>query len=68
MCDKTKCRVCAGLEDAALITRALRKGVRQALRQHKLLGQSVVVMRDGEIVWLRPEEIPVEDAEADETA
>ena len=52
--------------DVDVITRALKKGVRDALRRHKLLGQSVVVMKDGKIVWLRPEEIPDDVLEVDE--
>ena len=38
---------------------ALRKAVREALLRHKKLGQSVVVWRDGKVVRVPPEEIPV---------
>lgn len=34
--------------------------VRDALRQHKRLGQSVVVWQDGKVVTLAPEDIPVD--------
>ncbi len=37
----------------------VRRGVAKALAEHKRLGQSVVVSRDGQIVWIPPEEIRV---------
>ncbi len=36
---------------------AIDRAVRAALARHKALGQSIVVWRDGKIVWLAPEEI-----------
>jgi len=36
---------------------AIDRAVRAALARHKALGQSVVVWRDGKVVWLTPEEI-----------
>jgi hypothetical protein len=44
--------------DASL--KAIRLGVRRALWRHKQLGQSVAVWRDGKVVILKPEEIPVD--------
>jgi hypothetical protein len=44
--------------DASL--KAIQRGVRRALWRHKQLGQSVAVWRDGRVVVLRPEEIPVD--------
>jgi hypothetical protein len=41
-----------------LIQAAMNKGIRQALRRHKLLGESIAVSRDGRVVILPPEEIP----------
>jgi hypothetical protein len=38
-------------------TRAIQKGVREALRESALLGHSVCVWRDGKVVWLTPAEI-----------
>lgn len=43
------------LNDDALITSALRKGVRDALRQHKLAGNPICEWRDGKVVWSRPD-------------
>ena len=41
-----------------LVGAAMKKAVRQALRRHKLLGESIAVSRDGKVVILPPEEIP----------
>lgn len=38
-------------------TRAIQEGVRNALREHALLGRSVSIWRDGQIVRLSPPEI-----------
>jgi hypothetical protein len=46
-------------EDGRAIDRALRLGVRDALRRHKLLGQRVATWKDGRVVILEPDEIPV---------
>ena len=37
-----------------------KEAVRDALRQHKRLGQSVAVWRDGKVVTVAPEDIPVD--------
>jgi hypothetical protein len=41
------------------IDEALRQAVKDALLKHKQAGNPVVVWRDGKMVWLKPEEIPV---------
>lgn len=46
--------------------RVMRAAVREALLVHKKLGHSIVVERDGKIVTLTGEEIPVEDEPATE--
>jgi len=43
------------------VEEVFRRAVRQALWKHKQLGQSIAVWRDGKIVIVPPEEIPVED-------
>jgi len=58
MSDKTTEKNPDRFGDVERITKAMQRGVREALRRHKLLGQSVVVMKDGKIVWLKAEEIP----------
>ena len=47
------------VHDEARILRALQRAVRRALREHKLAGNPVAVWRDGRVVWIPPEEIPV---------
>jgi hypothetical protein len=39
------------------IGQAMESAVYKALRTHKLLGQPIVVWRDGKVVWVPPEEI-----------
>ena len=48
------------LEDDAVMTAALAKGIRAALRQHKQAGNPIVVWRDGKIVWVPPEDIVID--------
>lgn len=43
------------------VERIFREAVRQALWRHKRLGQSVAASRDGKVVIVPPEEIPVDD-------
>jgi hypothetical protein len=43
------------------VDRAMYEGVQRALAEHKRLGQSIVVERDGQIVEIPPEEIVVAD-------
>lgn len=51
------------LEDTEGVAAALRKGVREALRLHKALGNPVVFFEEGRTVVVSPEEleIPEED-------
>lgn len=61
--DRAQDRAKHGPQDSLLMSRqieaAMQKAVRQALRRHKLLGESVAVSdKDGKIVTLSPEEIP----------
>jgi len=45
--------------DLKRIERALRAAVRDALMRHKRDGDPVAVWREGRVVWLQPEEIPI---------
>jgi hypothetical protein len=38
-------------------TRAIQRGVREALRESALLGHPVCVSKGGKIVWLSPEQV-----------
>ena len=46
------------VDDIPRILRALRQAVQEALRQHKLAGNPVAVWREGQVVWIPPEDIP----------
>ncbi len=48
-------------EDNEQISRAMGKAVQDTLRMHKLLGQPIVIWRDGKVVWVPPEEIELEE-------
>jgi hypothetical protein len=48
-------------EDKEKITKALSKAVNEALLQHKRAGNPVASWKDGKIVWIQPEDIPVGD-------
>lgn len=45
-------------DDTHRITRAFDEAVRDALLEHKRLGNPVAIWRDGKVVILPPEEIP----------
>lgn len=46
------------LSDVDAVTEAMNRGIRKAMREHKLMGRSVVGYRDGKVVHIPPEEIP----------
>ena len=48
-------------EDGRAIDEALREAARDARRFHKALGNPMATWRDGEVVWVQPEDIQVED-------
>jgi hypothetical protein len=58
------------IEDIPRMLRALRQSVREALQEHKRLGNPIAVWRDGRVHWIPPEEIPDTslDEEQDERA
>lgn len=59
--DKTETRdIEALMRDDALIDGAIERGVREALREHKLFGNPIAVVRDGRLVLIPPEEIDVD--------
>ena len=49
------------LEHEEIVLTAMRRGVRNALRRHKALGESIVIERDGRIVTVPPDQIQVDD-------
>jgi hypothetical protein len=47
--------------EGTLIDKALKQGVQEALLRHKQAGNSIVIWRDGKLVWIKPEEIPADN-------
>jgi hypothetical protein len=45
--------------DGTEIDRALRRAVQKALMRHRQAGNPIAAWRDGKVVWIPPEEIPV---------
>ena len=55
-----KDRISEIFEDKEKITKALSKAVNEALLQHKKAGNPVASWKDGKIVWIQPDDIPIE--------
>lgn len=53
--------------DGKAIDRALKEAVRDAVVRHRQLGLPLATWRDGKVVWIAPEEIPVDDETTTET-
>ena len=49
------------VHDVARILEAITLAVREAVREHKRLGNPVAEWRDGQVVWLQPDEIMLDD-------
>ena len=47
-------------KEGHLIDEALKQGVRDALLQHKKDGLPIVISRDGQPVWVYPDELGIE--------
>ena len=47
-------------DDIPRTERAMREAVQDALQRHKLAGNPVAVWRDAQVVWIQPEDIPVQ--------
>lgn len=47
------------LNDSAKVTQIIQAGIKAALLKHKQAGNPVCGLRDGKIVWIPAEEIPV---------
>lgn len=45
------------LAEGTEINEAVKQAVQKAVLQHKLAGNPIVGMKDGKMVWLKPEEI-----------
>jgi hypothetical protein len=49
------------LRDIKLIEDALSRAVREALLRHKQAGNPIAAWREGQVVWIAPENIPVDE-------
>lgn len=49
------------MKDNDLLFKAMSEAVQETVREHKLLGQPIVVWRDGQVVWVPPEEIELDE-------
>jgi len=45
------------LMEGTEIDEAVKKAVKEAILKHKQAGNSIVGMKDGQMVWLKPEDI-----------
>jgi len=48
-------------EDGLAIDQALRDAARDARRLHKALGNPMATWKDGQVVWIQPEDIEIDD-------
>jgi hypothetical protein len=60
MSDERKKSIADLFSEGTEIDKALELAVQDALWRHKQLGNPVAVWRDGKVVWIPPEEIPVQ--------
>ncbi|MEW6208567.1 MAG: hypothetical protein AB1631_09385 [Acidobacteriota bacterium] len=49
------------IKNADIIVKIVRRAVRHALLDHKRAGNPVAVWKDGRVVLLQPDEIPVDE-------
>ena len=57
-------RLAERFEDEAEIGAALREAARDARRFHKAMGNPMATWVDGQVVWVQPEDIRVDDDRA----
>ena len=50
---------CERVEHTERILEAMKQAVRDAQIRHKRLGNPIAIWRDGRVVWIQPEDIPV---------
>ena len=49
------------LAESDAVEAAVREAVREALLMHKRLGNPIATWKDGRVVWIPADQIPVED-------
>jgi hypothetical protein len=60
--EKQRDKIAEAFSNPETITKALSEGVRDALLKHKQAGNPIVVWRNGKAVWLKPENILVQES------
>lgn len=50
-------------QDGHAIDDALREAARDARRLHKALGNAMATWKDGQVMWVQPEDITLDDEE-----
>jgi hypothetical protein len=60
MVKKTTAEIVAMFRHPDAIRKAMERGIRRAVWEHKQLGNPICVWRDGKVVWLQPHEIDIE--------
>ena len=58
---KTKKNIDEYFQNGREIDKALQQAVKEALLKHKTADNPIASWKDGKIVWIQPEDIPVED-------
>lgn len=53
-------RITEFFQNPAKVTEALQLGVKDALLKHKQAGNPVCEWKDGKVIWVSPENIPVD--------
>ena len=57
---ENKSAIDALFEDGRVIDEALREAARDARRLHKALGNPMATWKDGQVVWVQPEDIDID--------
>jgi len=57
MTEALKKDICKIIAEGTQIDEAVKEAVKEAVLRHKNAGNSIVTMKDGHMVWLKPEEI-----------
>lgn len=45
------------INNPEIVTKAIQKGIKEALLKHKQAGHKVSTWRDGKVVWINPEDV-----------
>ena len=54
------------LAEADAVEAAIREAVNEALRMHKRMGNPIASWANGQVVWIPPDQIPVDDVTNEE--